>query len=391
MVAINYPDLRRQMKLDSPQRVCEFIREGLKEKWFRPHDFSLRQLAEYTIPDGHEWVRGLDPDYAGNSPVPFTEAAGGAVSTATFSNLTGQIVYSRIQEALTDPAFIGDQLITSIPTVFNGEKIPMIERMGDKATRVGEAEQYPLVGVSQRYFETPETVKRGFIVPVTKEAIFFDRTNQVLQKCSEVGYWAGVNREKEIIKVVTGTTNNFSMNGTTFTTYVTTGGHGIVNKQTQALVDWTDINETWLLFDAMTDWDASGEPVLVLPKTLLVPSALLATAQYVMNSTQVRGGTSNTTNFQTISTDPIKSIMPLQVLSSPIVKSVTSEDNDWWVGDFPRAFAFWENWGITSEQQSGGMTEAGFNRDIVNLYKVSWRGVAGVLDPHYAIQSTGGS
>ena len=34
---------------------------------------------------------------------------------------------------------------------------------------------------------TPQTAKRGFIVPVTKEAIFFDRTNLVLQRAAEVG------------------------------------------------------------------------------------------------------------------------------------------------------------------------------------------------------------
>ena len=40
---------------------------------------------------------------------------------------------------------------------------------------------YPHLGFGEDYIETPSTTKRGFIVPVTKEAIFFDRTHLVLQ------------------------------------------------------------------------------------------------------------------------------------------------------------------------------------------------------------------
>ena len=38
------------------------------------------------------------------------------------------------------------------------------------------------LGFGEDYIETPSTTKRGFIVPVTKEAIFFDRTHLVLSR-----------------------------------------------------------------------------------------------------------------------------------------------------------------------------------------------------------------
>ncbi len=382
-----YTNLKRQIELDGPQRAVEGIREGFEKQWFRPHDFSLRRLAEATIENGHEWVETFClPGYDGAS---LMEATGSAVSTAAFSNITGQIVYTRIAEAYQDPAFIGDQLCQTIPTEFSGEKIPGIDRMADKGEVVSEGGEYPLLGVSQRYWETPETIKRGFIVPITKEAIFFDRTNLVLQRCAEVGYWAGVNREKEIIKVVTGVNNNFKMNGTAYSTYVTTGGHGIVNKHGDALADWTDLQGAYELFADMTDWGTT-EPIIVVPNTVLVCHSLLPMIHYILSSSQIRGGTSNTTAYQTISVDPVSKLMPLTPLSSPLVESVTSETNDWWVGDFKKAFAYWENWAIITTQAPAN-SEADFYRDIVQQYKVSWRGVAGVLDPHYATQSTGGS
>jgi len=255
--------------------------------------------------------------------------------------------------------------------------------------RVGEGEEFPLVGLQQDWIETPETVKYGMIVPVTKEAIFFDRTNLLLMRAKNVGKWAALRREKEIIKVATGVTNNFKRKGTANNTYAASGGHGIVNQITDALADWTDLNAAYQKFAGMTDW-TTGEAIVVMPKILLVGQTLLPTARYILSSTQVRGGTSNTTNYQTISTDPIKNMMPLEVLYSPLIESLTSETNDWWVGDFKSAFALMENWGI-SQEVAPANSEWAFTRDIVQRYKVSERSVAAVIDPHYVVQSTGGS
>ena len=317
------------------------------------------------------------------------EAVGGAVDTSTFSNITGQIVYSMILQAYQDAAFIWQQLVTVIPTQFSGEKIPGIGAMGDKALQVSEGYEYPLVGLAQLYIETPETVKHGMIVPVTKEAIFFDRTNLVLQRASQVGYWAGVRREKEVINLVTGVTNNYKKDGSTSDTYKTSGGHGVVNSITDALVDWTDLNAAFQKFAGMTDFTTT-EPIIIIPRILLVGQTLLPTARYILTSTQVRGGTSNTTNFQTISTDPIQNLMPLQIVYSPLVEALTGETNDWWVGDPQRAFALMENWGITQEIAPAN-SEWAFTRDIIQRYKVSERSVAAVLDPHFMVKSTGGS
>jgi hypothetical protein len=378
-----YQEATRYMKHDS-RGLCGMIREGLETDEFKPQDFSIRRLAEATI--GREFVDACGP--GGGSA--FMEAAGGAVDTGTFSNITGQIVYSMILDSYTDPAFVGDQLCTKVQTQFNGEKIPGVSRMGDDAENITEGGEYPLVGLGQSYIETPSTEKTGMIVPVTKEAIFFDRTGLVLQRAAEVGYWLGVNKEKEIISIATGTTNNFSRNGTSYNTYAASGGHGIINQQTNALVDWTDLNETYILFADMTDWD-TAEPIIIIPQILFVPHSLLATAHYILSSTQVRGGTSNSTAYQTISTDPVKNMMPLTVLSTPMFEAVTSESNDWYVGDFKKAFLYMSNWDITQEISSGPQSEWAFTRDIVQRYKVSERGVAAVKDPHYVVKSTGGS
>ena len=68
---------------------------------------------------------------------------------------------------------------------------------------------YPSVGLSEDYIETPSTTKHGFIVPVTREAIFFDRTHLILQRAAEVGEVLGLNKEKRLLDLVIGAANNY--------------------------------------------------------------------------------------------------------------------------------------------------------------------------------------
>ncbi len=389
MVRINYKDLRRQIELDGPARAVEFICEGLRERYFTPNDFSLKRLAQYTIEDGHEFVESLYHGSHGvNDGMNLLEAAGGAVTTATFSNITGQIAYTAILEAYQDPKFIWPELCTTQPTQFSGEKIPGIGRMGEDSERVSEAEPYPVIGVSQEYIETPETIKRGMIVPVTKEAVFFDRTNLVLDRCREVGTWAGFQKEKEIIDIATGQANNYKRNGTARNTYLDTATlPQWDNTITDVLADWSDLEAAYLLFDGMVDF-TTGEPILIMPDTLIVPSALRAKAMYILNSTEVRGGTSNTTAYQTIGTDPMKNIMPVKVVTNQMVYARTSSAVKWWIGQPKKAFKYMENWGFTP-QQAGANSEKDFERDILYQFKISWRGVAAVVDPLYMVYSAG--
>ena len=104
MAAINYRDLKRHYELDGPQRVTAHLSEALRQKQLRSEDFSLRDLAEALVPDGHQWIRQLDPRN-GSSGVNLLEAGDGVDVTA-FLNITGQVIYSKIMEAYQQEAFI---------------------------------------------------------------------------------------------------------------------------------------------------------------------------------------------------------------------------------------------------------------------------------------------
>ena len=58
---IKYRELKRRYELDGPQTHHRAPLRGLAQKHLRAEDFSLRDLAEALVPDGHHWVRAHRP------------------------------------------------------------------------------------------------------------------------------------------------------------------------------------------------------------------------------------------------------------------------------------------------------------------------------------------
>lgn len=380
---IKYRELKRRYDLDGPQKTVEHLSEALREKKLRPEDFSLRDLAESLVPDGGEWVRMLDPRSAGG--VSLLESGQGVDVTA-FLNIAGQVVYSKILEAYRQEAFVVSKLVDTIPTRLDGEKIPGVTAPPDAAETIRPGMPYPSVGFGEDYIETPSTTKHGLIVPVTREAIFFDRTNLVLSRAAEVGEILGLNKEKRLIDVVIGAVNNYKRLGTSYNTYLGSGAWVNV-KDSNALVDWRNVDAAEGLFSDMLD-PATGEPVLVNPTTVLVMPAYRHAAQRVFGAAEIDYATDTTT---TRVANPLTKyqVVDSRLVYRRIIAAGASADDakKWWfLGDFKKAFAYMENWPITVTQ-SAPNSEAEFNNDIVVRFKASERGAAAVLNPRCVVKN----
>ena len=386
-MTLKYRELKRRYELDGGAETVSHLSEALRGGHLKPEDFSIRDLAEALVPDGREWVRMLDPRSAGSVSV---LEAGDGVDTTTFLNITGQVIYSKIMEAYTQEAFVCSKLVDTIATRMDGEKIPGIGRIAEKVEEVSPGMPYPHLGFSEDYIETPSTTKRGFIVPVTKEAIFFDRTHLVLSRAAEVGEILGLNKEKRIIDLVIGATNNYKWKGTTYNTYqVSTPWINQINGN--ELVDWSNLDVAEQLFSDILDPN-TGEPVLVRGTTLLVTPAYRQAAHRIVNATQLTFSPDGSPTA-TFSANPLGNfrVHNSRLVYRRIVASGTpgSDAKKWFfVGDFRRAFAYMENWPITVTQAPVG-SEAEFNNDIVLRFKASERGAAAVLNPRYVVKSTG--
>jgi hypothetical protein len=387
MRAISYRELKRRYTLDGAERTVSHLREALRERHLRPDDFSLRELAEAAIPDGGEWVRSLDPRHAGGESL--LEAADG-VDTTAFSNITGQLVYSKIMDAYTQEAFVVSKLVETIPTRFDGEKIPGIARVGDAIDEVGPGMPYPHLGFGEDYIETPSTTKRGFIVPVTREAIFFDRTFLVLSRAAEVGEILGLNKEQRLLDVAAGIVNNYKWRGTSLNTYQASSPW-INVKTANELVDWTNVDAAEQLLSDIVDPN-TGEPVLVEGTTALVMPAYRHAAHRVFNAAEITytagGGETATTAANPLGNYRVyeSRLAYRRIIASGVA---ASDAKKWWfLGDFRKAFAYMENWPITVTQAPQN-SEAEFTNDIVLRFKASERGAAAVINPRFMIKNTG--
>jgi len=386
-VSLNYRELKRRYELDGPEQTVRHLCEALTNRDLAPDDFSIRDLAEALVPDGRQWVRMLDPRASGGVSV--LESADGVDVTA-FLNVTGQVVYSKILDSYAQEAFVASRLVQTIPTRLDGEKIPGVTRVADLIDEVGPGMPFPHLGFGEEYIETPSTAKRGFIVPVTKEAIFFDRTHLVLSRAAEVSEILGLNKEKRLLDLIVGVTNNYTQNGSTFNTYnAATPWKNLLAAN--ELVDWTDVDAAEQLFAEILD-PATGEPVLVRGATVLVMPAYRHAAHRVFKAAEITytatGAATATTAANPLGNYRVHEsrLAYRRILASGVA---AADAKKWWfIGDFRKAFAYMENWPITVTQAPLG-NEADFNNDVVLRFKASERGAAAVLNPRYVVKCTG--
>jgi hypothetical protein len=371
-------------------RFFEEFQEGLDSKAITLNDVSIREIAENFIEDGHEAVLSWNPRNGGNGGVSMKLLEEtGAVTSGGFSRITGQLLVNAVLAGYENEETVFSNLIPSMPTQLNGQKVPGISQIGDAALSIGEGQSYPLAGVSEDYIETPVTTKKGLMVEVTKEAIFFDLTGQLQMRCGDVGGALKLNKEKRIIDAVIDenvTAHRYKWKGTSYATYQASTPY-INLKASNALVDWTNIDAAELVFNQLTD-PYTGEPIVVNAQHLIVTRQLLRTAQRILSATSVQ----TVTPGYATSANPNTAVWSNPVSGYKIVYSAQlaarlAIDTSWWIGDLTKAFKYMENWPITVVQAPSN-NEAEFTRDVVFRVKASERGAMSTWEPRQMVKST---
>ncbi len=396
MRAIKYRELKQLAEQLGSAQAARHLEEAMnhKDAPLRSEDFSIRELGEVFL--GKEVVNSFRHGGGG-----LLLEAESAVDSTAFSNITGVIIQKRVLEAYEMEAAIASTLISHETSNIKNEQIPGIDRTGDVTQVVHEGTEYPVYGFGERFQTMPQAVKRGHIVQVTKEAVFYDNTGQVLRMAAEVGKWMGIDKEKRIWDIIYGITNNYNTNNTAFDTYQAAAPW--INVHGIRLIDWSSIDSANRLWDNMTD-PATGEPVNIGGVTLIVQPAQHATALRILSATTVwhgpldSGAFPSNTPVNTLGVNPILGqgfdLAPASRLGRARLAAtsagIPSEvlDQLWVMGDFKKAFVYIEHWPITVVQAPVN-NEAEFKQDIVARFKVSEYAVAAVKDPRYSIISSG--
>lgn len=395
-MAANHKKLIEGFRRD-PDAAATGLREALAEKALRPHDFDFGKLFVECF-GWHDFVQCRENKQLANDV--FSRRlveADGAVSTAAFQNVSGQIVYSAILDKYQAEEFVFTKLIPEEPVTngtLEGEKIAGMTEIGDEVAVRNEAQPYALAGVSENWIYAPAVKDRGMIVPVTWEAVFADRTGRLLEYCGDVGHWAGQNREKRAIDCVidentTAHRYNWRTAGAIATYGDNSGTHTWDNlAASNALTDWTDLNDAEQVFNGLVD-PFTGEPIVVEPRHLIVTKQLEKTALRILNATEIRVATPG----YAVSGSPTQTLVAnpyagkFEVVSSRLLASRLATDTDWFFGDVSKLarYRVAEPMQVVSAP-TGNMDE--FNRRIVQQYRVNERGAYYVREPRAAVKST---
>lgn len=368
----------------------EFADAIAKDKDLRRR-ISFRRLLEEFVEGGREIVDSWNPEYGGSGAysVQTLLEDGSGVTTAMFGNITGQIIYTEVMQGFDDEAFVFSDIVPNVPTKFNGEVIPGIGRMGDVAEIIPEGKPYPRAGLSEDWIQTPTTQKRGMMIDLTREEVFFDRTSQLIEKASELGRWLGYNKEIRLINAFideNASAHKYNWKGTIYDTWQTSTPWDNVTAS-NGLVDWTDIDAAEQTLANITDPN-TGAPILSLPKHLVVTRQNLYTARRIVNATEI---TVTAPGFATAGnpseTQADNPVANYQIVSSQLLGAQMGTDSDWFLGDISKQLRYMENFPLQVEQApvgSGSMWE----RDIAMSWKAGERGAAVVVEPRVTTKCT---
>lgn len=381
-----------------------YITEGVGRYTFgegraSPSEVSLRGLADAIM--GHDFVEeyyhpsgGMD---FGNRHI--MEAAidpTAFLNISTFNMSVAGLVNAAILERFNQPEYIGRNLVKIVPTKKNGDKLIGVARMDATTSNTrGRPPGGPHseIGFSEAYQTTPETVEQALKCKVTREAVFFDLTGQVLDEANMVGDELGYAQDKDIADTVIGVTNSYNRNGTSYNTYQTSSPW--VNDQSNELLDYRDVDESRQLFVGMTDPE-SGKEIVVNANTIAVMPAKLLEARHVLNVTYFEERTNSGARVSAGGN-------PLQGLALNVIElsaiwynrataadglnlSAANAKKYWFHGDFQGAFEWRENWPLTPWQASADeltMKDHG----LVAVYGANHRGKAYVREPRKVVRN----
>lgn len=412
-------------------------------------EFSIRDLFANLVtnrsdgqPVGESFVQEmLNPRNQADWTRIAETGSSGAVNYAMFAGITGQLLITRFLDQYRSEDFVATKLVPTQPSPFESERWPGVALPKDPdydtledTVEIAEGQDYPTVGFGEEYIQTATTRKHGLKIPVTREAIFFDRTGLISRNAAQVGYLLGLRKEKRILSCMIGgkyaplftekrqfdsapvSIDIFQAAGGTALTQLTGATYAsrpfpfVNDVPANAFVDYTSIRTAEQYFSRTID-PSTGEPVVIgkpflfLCKTRELDIKQVLLGENIYKNTQYGLATAGaltyaTSPIMTHGASPIRELLSatdyrvsrqlrrqlVLFLQTTAGGGLSASDADaasdkiWFYGDPAAAFAYMENWPITVTQAPTNI-ETEFNRDIVLQFKATERGVCTPIEP----------
>lgn len=367
--------LKKLVESEGPAQAAYRIIDVIKSEKLGISDVALRQLYEAMLGEEMQWK---NPDIR----ILNESGIAGDVRVSAFSNIVGVLLGNEVIAAYESYPKIGDKLTAEYSTKLKDERLPGFTAIKDDVDEVKEGEEYPSVGFGDKYVGTGDAKKRGEIINVTEEAIYYDQTGMLQEFCREIGTRVAEKKEKTILRAVLGVDTCYYPNGTPTALY--SGAPYLVASN--ALVDWTDLENAEVTgLSAMVD--EAGVPIAATPlRQILVPIALKRTAQRILNAIEILHGNYNEAGTKTLSANPYAQ-EGIEVLTSSLMHGLVGNSTTWLCGDFKRQFRWKNVWPLQAvPAPPNNMLE--FTNDIKFAYKVRYLGNIFAKDQRYVVKCT---
>lgn len=391
----DYRGLRQLREKQGDGAALAFVRNLLESREAKADDFRIGPLFFALYPHGRE----LAEEHRTGGFSDATERhllEAGPVRSSEFSRITGQIVYSKTLEYFENEEFAFTKEVDTMPSPFIGmEKIAGIGKVGDDSEVIDEGAPVPGTGPVEDYIEAPFALKRGQKVALTWEAVFTDRTGDLLRQAQDVGYGLGLNKEKRIIDAIVDENagaksaalggHRYHWFGTSYATHQTSTPW--VNVQTSnALVDWTDIESAELVHSRIRD-QHTGEPVNIVLDSIVVTYQLRYTAMHILQATQHRVAAGGFPTNATATQMYVSNFLPkYKIVTSKLLETRMTTDTDWYLANLKRLVKYKEIRPLKVEQAPANHPDE-FDREIVNQWKCTEFGNPFVEEPRAVIES----
>ena len=364
----------------------QLVREAIAAKKFTPHQLNLRELAIGCF-GGLTWEARMKRY---SSQAGWVQEATEAVDLSAFRSIIGTNVAAVMQDTYTESTSVVDQLVgtydSSSDDPLNELTIPLPAIATDNGRDVAPGTDYPRTGFSPWYISAPRPDKYGLIAVLTMELVRANRTKQWLDAASEVARKVAIEEVKRKLRLVLGITNNYTRNGTTYNTYLTSGDRVNLVNDLNLANGPAELDRLDRLFGNMVH-PATGEPMDIEANTILTVRGNLYSVKNAAGVTEIRTTEGDVT---TLAGSPFTWSGP--ILYDKRAQSMldaegglsTTEAATWMaMGDFQKAF-LWREMEPFHTFEVGPNDESwppAFFQDIVYGCKARFWGTGFVADP----------
>lgn len=354
------------------ERAANRISELIDTKKLSVSDFSLREMYRSLVDPNFELAHAS------------AKSISEAIQSSAFPNITSKVMHSTVMPAYFFEIGNIPNLVTESDAYHAGSNDVPGFTAADTPKMRREGFGYKETGMSEKY-ATIDCVDIGQIISLTREAIFNDRTGQLVTRAKEIGKYLAQARERMIIETIEVATRT-DLEETTSRAFVMMGtaisasnfynsDHSAVaglDGQVNDTVDVTDddtlssagLDAVANLFPAMLD--EKGSRISVKPKQLLVPTRYRRKAWQLTVSAGEYDTANNAENY-------FKGLY--ETYTSPYLSTAYY----YYLGDFPKQLMWLWVWRPETEVQGAG-TDLAFERQIVLRMRTSMNGGCGHVD-----------